>query len=458
MASLANSPETPGDWVYDGSTNGDEMGYAVATAGDINGDGYDDLVVGAPGAQDLVYREGVASLFYGGSGGLATTPAWKSGGGQQGSRFGAAAAAAGDLNGDGYGDMVVGAPVYNNGTTRTGAAMVFYGSRYGLSSTPDWSFVSAHRDSNLGHAVAGGGDLNGDGYADLAVGARWYPDTIDKEGGVLIFYGSDGGLRAVPDRLLAGGQAGAGLGSAVAGGGDVNGDGYADLLAGAPTYDCNGADAGAALLYLGGPSGLAATPAWMACGEQEGAWFGSAVALAGDVNGDGCDDLVVGAPGDRTRVTLGALYVYHGSASGPGEQPNVVITAGEPLSGFGSCLAPAGDLDSDGHDDVLAGAHRETYDQRLDGVALVYFGSPAGLQQTPGWVQSGDKAEAYYGFAVGPAGRPNHTGLPAIAVGAPEYKRDEKTPVGRTLVYYGPLEPRARSMIWLPLIVREAIP
>lgn len=458
MASLASAPGSAGDWVYDGSTNGDEMGYAVATAGDINGDGYDDLVVGAPGAQDLVYREGVASLFYGGPGGLATTPAWKLGGGQQGSRFGAAVAAAGDLNGDGYGDLVVGAAEYNNGTTKTGAAMVFYGSRDGLSSTPDWSFISPYRDSNLGHAVAGGGDLNGDGYDDLLIGARWYPGTLDKEGGVLIFYGSEGGLPAAPDLLLAGGQAGAGLGSAVAGGGDVNGDGYADLLAGASTYDFNGADAGTAALYLGGPSGLAATPAWTAYGEQEGAWFGSAVALASDVNGDGYNDLVVGAPGDGIRVTLGALYVYHGSDTGPGEHPDVVITAGEPHSNFGSSLAPAGDLDGDGHDDVLAGAHRETYDQRLDGVALLYFGSPAGLQLTPGWVQSGDKAEACYGFAVGSAGRPDHTGLPAIAVGAPEYKRDEKTPVGRAFVHYGPLEPRARSHIWLPLIVREAIP
>jgi hypothetical protein len=182
------------------------------------------------------------------------------------------------------------------------------------------------------------------------------------------------------------------------------------------------------------------------------------VALASDVNGDGYNDLVVGAPGDGIRVTLGALYVYHGSDTGPGEHPDVVITAGEPHSNFGSSLAPAGDLDGDGHDDVLAGAHRETYDQRLDGVALLYFGSPAGLQLTPGWVQSGDKAEACYGFAVGSAGRPDHTGLPAIAVGAPEYKRDEKTPVGRAFVHYGPLEPRARSHIWLPLIVREAIP
>jgi hypothetical protein len=434
------------------------MGYAIATAGDVNGDGYDDLVVGAPRAQDLVYREGVASLFYGGPGGLATTPAWRVGGGQQGSRFGAAVAAAGDLNGDGYGDLVVGAADYNNGTTSTGAAMVFYGSRDGLSAAPDWSFVSTYRDANVGYAVAGGGDLNGDDYDDLLVGARWFTDNLANEGGVLIFYGSGGGLRAAPDLLLAGGQAGAGLGHAVAGGGDVNGDGYHDVLVGAPLYDQIGADEGAAFLHLGSPEGLASAPAWTAYGEQDGAWFGASVTLCGDVNGDDYDDLVVGAPGDIRRVDRGALYVYYGSATGPGQLPDVVIVSGQLLSGLGSSLARAGDLNDDGYDDLLAGAYSQEDDQKDEGGTFVYFGSPLGLHPIAGWAGWGDKAEVSYGFAVGPAGMANASGFPAIAIGAPDYKRDEKTKAGRAFVYYGPLEPRARSHIWLPLIVQEAIP
>ncbi|HSJ55203.1 MAG TPA: integrin alpha, partial [Anaerolineae bacterium] len=139
---LALAPQLAVDWFYDGTTKGDEMGYAVATAGDVDGDGYDDLVAGAAGATGLVSREGVVSLFPGGPGGLADTRAWQAGGGQQSARFGAALGAAGDLNGDGYGDLVVGAPEYNNGTSKAGAAMVFYGSSGGLSPTPDWSFVS----------------------------------------------------------------------------------------------------------------------------------------------------------------------------------------------------------------------------------------------------------------------------------------------------------------------------
>ncbi|RPI49580.1 MAG: hypothetical protein EHM56_12155, partial [Chloroflexi bacterium] len=135
MLSLARSPQLAGDWVYDGSLKGDEMGFAVGTAGDVDGDGYDDLVAGAAGATDLVYREGVVSLFPGGPGGLADTPTWHAGGGKQSARFGAALCAAGDLNGDGYGDLVVGAPEYHNGISTAGAAMVFYGSPGGLSTT-----------------------------------------------------------------------------------------------------------------------------------------------------------------------------------------------------------------------------------------------------------------------------------------------------------------------------------
>ncbi|HSJ53969.1 MAG TPA: integrin alpha, partial [Anaerolineae bacterium] len=286
--------------------------------------------------------------------------------------------------------------------------------------------------------------------------ARWYTDTLAKEGGVLIFYGSEQGLPAGPDRTLVGGQAGASLGNAVAGGGDVNGDGYDDLLAGAPFYDRDETDEGALFLYFGGPGGLAATPGWAGYGGEEGAWLGTAAAL-GDVNGDGYDDLVAGAPGDVLNVERGMLYVYYGSATGPGPLPNLVVAAGQIGSRFGFCLARAGDVNGDGYDDVLAGANQQEDDQPLEGAAFLYFGSPTGLHSAPDWIGWGEKADAGYGFAVGSAGIVNTTGLPAIAVGAPVYKLDRE-PVGRAFVHYGPFEPRARSYIWLPLIVHRAVP
>jgi len=455
VLSLARAPELTADWVYDGSTYGDLMGYAVSTAGDVDGDGYDDLAVGAPGATLLLDKEGVVSLFYGGSGGLQDFPDWQAGSGQKAADFGAALAAAGDLDGDGYDDLVVGAPEYKNAISKAGAALVFFGSPSGLPPAPDWSYVSPQRDANLGHAVAGGGDLDDDGYDDLIVGSRWYSDTLSKEGAVLIFYGSEDGLPAGPDLLLPGGQAEATLGHALASGGDVNGDGYDDLLAGAPLYNGELADQGAVYLYLGGPGGVEATPGWTAYGGEAGAWFGAAVAWIGDANGDGYDDLAVGAPGDMARVLSGSLYVYYGSADGPGPLPDVVMTVAPTLSGLGSSLAGAGDMNGDGYDELLAGAYMMQDDHRLEGAALLYFGSRTGLQPTPGWIGWGEKADAGYGFAVGAAGMANSQLDPSIAVGAPYFKLDDKTPLGRAFVYYGPLEPRPHSYIYLPLIAQQ---
>jgi hypothetical protein len=463
VLSLSQGPVPPDVWVYGGDANGDEMGYAVGTAGDVNGDGYDDFVAGAPGDNLLVngvYREGTVSLFYGGPAGLASLPDWEYGSQQQGSRLGAAVASAGYVDDDPnaekrFADLVVGAPDYKNGITKVGAAMVFYGSAGGLGAAPDWTYVSPQRDSKLGNAVAGGGNLNGDGYDDLIVGAQWYSDTLSKEGAALIFYGSEDGLPDAPDLVLPGGQAGAGLGSAVAGGGDVNGDGYHDVLAGAPFY--NGGQ-GAVFLYLGGPEGLETTPAWTAYGEEAGARLGWAVTWAGNLNGDAYDDLVVGAPGDVLRVNVGTLYVYYGSPTGPGPEPDLVVRVGQTVSGFGASLARAGDMDGDGFEEVLAGASLWTDDQKEEGGAFLYFGSAAGLGEMPGWTGWGDKAETRYGFAVGAAGLADSKEFRSIAVGAPTFKLDGKTPLGRAFVYYGPLEPRARSTIYLPLIVQPATP
>ncbi len=469
--SSAPAPQLADDWVYQGTANGDEVGYAVASAGDVDGDGYDDLAIGARGdttdpLDGSLYREGTVSLFHGGPGGLGALPDWQAGGGQKSADFGAAVAAAGYLNDDPlaakrYADLVVGAPEYNNGISKAGAAMVYYGSEAGLADVPDWSYVSPQRDANLGNAVAGGGDLDGDGYDDLIVASRWYSDTFAKEGAVLIFYGSAQGLPqpASPDLMITGRQAGALLGSAVAAGGDANGDGYDDVLIGAPQYNGVLVDQGAVFLHLGGPGGLSPTPAWAAYGPQEGSWLGGAVAWAGDVNGDGYDDLAAGAPGDALRVPYGTVYVYYGAAGGPGLHPGAVMTVAQPGSCFGTALAGARDMDGDGYDDLLAGAYRLAYavaPQNAEGAALLYFGSRTGIASAPGWVRWGDKANATYGFAVGSAGLPDGTGSPAITVGAPYYKLDDKTPLGRAFVHFGPLEPR--YYLWLPLLKYQGAP
>lgn len=169
----------------------DHFGYSVASAGDVNGDGYGDIVVGTPDVNDYA---GKVYVFHGGVGGLTGTagsPAWSAEGDGQFSHFGRPVASAGDVNGDGYGDIIVGAPFAND---MAGKVYVFYGGIGGLTGTagsPAWSAQGEGPNNDFGTAAAGAGDVNGDGCGDIIVGA---PGANDDAGKVYVFYGGAGGV------------------------------------------------------------------------------------------------------------------------------------------------------------------------------------------------------------------------------------------------------------------------
>ncbi len=169
------------DWSFEGNAEYVFLGWDVASAGDVNGDGYGDLVVGAPGHGDL--DEGRAYLFFGSSSDL-FNPVWTYESDQEDSGFGESVASAGDVNGDGYGDVVIGAPYFTVGQIEEGAAYGFYGGPAGLTSTPNWFIQTNRIGANYGYPVAGIGDVNGDGYSDVAVGASF--DTTAKQRGLAL--------------------------------------------------------------------------------------------------------------------------------------------------------------------------------------------------------------------------------------------------------------------------------
>jgi hypothetical protein len=170
-------------------------------------------------------------------------------------------AAAGDVNGDGYGDVIVGARLYDAGFTDEGAAFVFLGSAAGVADGDPGSAGVALLESNqqasgFGGSVAGAGDVNGDGYADVIVGANSYTAGETGEGAAFVFLGSatgiaDGNPATVGVAQLESDQSSAQLGQSVAGAGDVNGDGYADVIVGANSYNAGLAGEGAAFVFPG---------------------------------------------------------------------------------------------------------------------------------------------------------------------------------------------------------------
>jgi FG-GAP-like repeat/FG-GAP repeat len=239
--------------------------------------------------------EGLAFVYQGSSSGLSTTPDWTAESNQDDAHFGDSGGTAGDVNADGYDDVVVGATEGEQGETDEGQAFLYHGSADGLSTTPSWTAESNQANAHFGSAVGTAGDVNGDGYDDVIVGARYYSNGQPDEGRAYVFLGGASGLSLTPEWITESNQANTYFGISVGTAGDVNGDGFHEVSVGATRYDNGQRDEGRAFLYRGSPSGLPTEPTWTAEPNSESAWFGSSVGAAGDVNADSFEDVIVGS-------------------------------------------------------------------------------------------------------------------------------------------------------------------
>jgi hypothetical protein len=432
----------PGD-----EEQGVRLGWAVAGAGLVNGDLYADILVGAD--KGGANREGWAGLFLGSNAGPQTMTAWEVLGENKGDLFGGALDSAGDVDGDGYADIAVGASNHESSLAGEGAVYVYMGGATGLPLTPDWKAVGGLQSGRFGMAVAGAGDVNGDGYSDLVVGMPGFAyEDKTNAGKALVYFGSPDGLTMVNVWYDIGTQSAAQFGTDVNAAGDVNGDGYDDVLIGEPYYDAvvNDVlylDAGAVYLYLGngGEYGLSNIHVWSYYGYRGADHLGITVAPAGDLNGDGCDDVAIGAPGYNIGSLLdtGRVYVFYGcrpTLSGLNDVPDWWFSIEQANANVGIDVSSAGDTNNDGYDDLLVGAHLYDDEQANEGTVYAFFGGPDGLGPLPGWQADGNKNDTYFGYAVDGAGDTNGDGFNDALVGAPTFRVNEVIK-GAAFLFFG---------------------
>ena len=475
-----------------GETSYDLSGFAVSNAGDVNGDGFGDIIIGALGAGSVNLNQfddpnsanGASYVVFGSASGFANlnlntltnAQGFKLTGVAAGDKAGTSVSNAGDINGDGIGDMIVGA---SGVSSSTGASYVVFGKAAGnafaninlstLNGGASGGFkITGEANSQSGFSVSNAGDVNGDGLADLIIGAR-NADTA--AGAAYVVFGKVGGFTDINLGTLgtagfkiSGGDTQDGVGTSVSGAGDVNGDGFDDLIIGAPGIDrAQGAsEVGDAFVVFGQAGitnfGLATLTAagnangnlgFKLSGVAQQDYTGVSVSSAGDINGDGFADLIVGAERASNFANAGVTYIVFGQAAGitGGNFDLATLSggngfkiSGEVISRSGHSVSSAGDVNGDGFDDLIIGAPKAaarlnvpvqgstTPANLYDGASYIVFGKASGfaanldlttLNGTNGFKLFAENTADEFGTSVSSAGDVNGDGFDDLIVGAP---------------------------------------
>lgn len=416
--------------VVAGTVPDSDTGYAVASAGDMNGDGYDDVALGAPSAGDS--GEGAVYILLGQSvrfDEADVSTALQFTGETEGDQLGSKVAGIGDINADGYDDVAVTAQYYDTSEHSAGAVYIIYGQASLTSgSVQDLPrFTGTEVNAKLGFALSAGGDMNADGYDDFLIGA---PYRNDRSGGVYIVYGESATLvgGSASQLPLLSGQSDYDYAGYALGSGDVNGDGFSDIIASATKRNTTVRDTGVVYLVYGQSTAHVSqsfSTATVISGVTRNEKIGQSLAV-GDINADGYGDILIGAQyNDTAAENGGSVYIYYGSAS---LATSLSLTNATQLYDAadneiaGQSVDWVGDVTSDGYGDVLVGAPSNSQDET--GRVFIVTGQSGVITS-----QELDEYSAFTGETIGDsfgnmvasAGDVNGDGLNDAIVGAKGY-------------------------------------
>ena len=451
----------------------DESGTSVSAAGDINGDGIDDLIIGAPSRFASDDAPGDSFVVFGTDTGFTASLDLSALDGSNGFRLagvdpndlsGRSVSAAGDINGDGIDDLIIGAPNAGENYSSVGESYVVFGSDAGFDASLELSTLDGSNGFRLagsalygssGFAVSGAGDVNGDGFDDVIIGAPFVGPGYAEIGESFVVFGTDTGFSASIDLAALDGTNGFRIngiadpdqsGRSVAGAGDINGDGFDDVIIGAPNSgDFYAYDeySGESYVVFGTNTGFApeidlsaldGTNGFRVEGSDEFHTLGYSVSGAGDVSGDGFDDVIIAAPGAGDYGT-GENYVIFGTDSGFAASFDLAALNG--TNGFridgeddasGRAVSGAGDVNGDGFDDLIIGAPFADSTGNSDGESYLVLGAAAfapvvelaTIDGDGGLSISGIDDTDRAGSAVSGAGDVNGDGFDDVIIGAPD--------------------------------------
>ena len=400
----------------DGIGAHDFSGSSVSRAGDVNSDGFDDVVIGAGRSTLIGDTSGSGYVVFGRASEFDASMNLSELNGSNGFRldgdnahehFGFSVSNVGDVNGDGFGDVIIGVP----GTGAGGSSYVVFGRASGFDASMNLTSLDGRNGFRLdggglgadsGWSVSAAGDVNGDGFADVLIGAPG-ADLNGKvnSGSSYVVFGQASGFSAVMNLSslngvngfrLDGEHAGDFSGTSVSSAGDINGDGFDDVIIGSPNAELSGIRPGSSYVVFGKAAGFDASMSlsnldghngFRLQGTADLEHVGGSVSDAGDVNGDGYDDLIISAPQNGTSV-YGLFYMVLGRASGFGTVvdlsnsgiDNVIqINGGFRANYLGWSVSGAGDVNGDGFDDVIVGTPEHNENGRYSGSSYVIFGS-----------------------------------------------------------------------------------
>ncbi|NBB16572.1 hypothetical protein GVN21_14510 [Caulobacter sp. SLTY] len=405
-----------------GQAVSDQFGNAVFNAGDVNGDGIDDLFIGARYADLPGPNAGTGYVVFGVSGGIGASINLANLDGSNGFRlFGGGLAdadlgksvSAGDINNDGFNDLLISARNADFNGGDSGSAYVIWGKDTGFASLIDVNSLTAADGQRLNGASSGDqfgqsvsvvGDVNGDGFLDIVVGAPGIDSGSNNTGGGYLLLGDADGWTAGPvtgvpanqrTHLIGWGYNGK-HGYAVSGAGDMNGDGFDDFVITSNAISSPAFNAGAAYVVFGSAvppatlslQSLNGSNGFIVQTNQQSAALGTSVSKAGDVNDDGYDDIIIGAPFGQNGTQY-AYVIYGGTSfSAVISAPALDGIKGFIIQGLGGhdrtgwSVTGGGDVNGDGVDDILVTAVQASFDATAAGSVYVIYGRSSAAVET----------------------------------------------------------------------------